>query len=134
MARVTKKNKSVKRPAQPAGEDAPSLKLETRTTRNRLLVTPHGRMGEIEAHQLQRELLALIDQGAQRMVVDMTDVPFITSTCLGALMVAHKRIREKNGYIRVAGAQPLVRQILEITKLVKLFGRYETPAQALAEE
>jgi anti-anti-sigma factor len=56
----------------------------------------------------------------------------VTSGCLGALMVAHKRVRSHGGYIRLIGPQPLVRSILEITKLTKLFGIYRTTQAALA--
>lgn len=95
------------------------------------VVTPHGRLGEIEAHQLERELLTLVDQGNVRLVIDFADVPFVTSSCLGALMMTHKRVRAKSGFVRVAGAQPLVHQILEITKLTKLFGVYPAVNDAL---
>ena len=96
------------------------------------LVTVHGRVGELEAHELDRELMNLIEQGAVKIVIDLADVPYATSTCLGAMMVAHKRVREKGGYVRVARPQPLVRQILEITKLTKLFGCYASVEDALA--
>ena len=65
------------------------------------------------------------------MVVNFADVPFITSTCLGVLMLAHKRVRDEGGFIRIAAAQPLVRQILEITKLTRLFGLYDSVEAAL---
>jgi anti-anti-sigma regulatory factor len=47
-------------------------------------------------------------------------------------MVAHKEARKVGGGVRVARPQPLVRQILEITKLTKLFGRYDSVEDALA--
>ena len=96
------------------------------------LVSPHGRIGETEAYPFQRELLALVDQGATKIIVDLSDVTFVTSSCLGALMVVHKRVRPQGGYVRVAAPQPLVQHILEITKLTKLFGRYRTAREALA--
>jgi anti-anti-sigma factor len=96
------------------------------------LVSPHGRIGEIEAYPFQRELLALVDQGATKIILDLSDVSFVTSSFLGALMIVHKRVRQRGGYVRVASPQPLVRSILEITKLTKLFGGYRTAREALA--
>jgi anti-anti-sigma factor len=112
-------------------EESSLLSYEVEPRGDKHLLTLHGRIGEMEAHQLQRELLTLIEQGARRIILDLTDVPFITSSCLGALMVAHKRLRAEEGSMRIAGAQPLVRQILEITKLFKLFGRYDSVQAAL---
>ena len=111
-----------------------TMTMEVEPRGNALLITPHGRLAEMEGHQLERELLNLIDQGASRLVIDLSDVPFITSTCLGALMLAHKRVRAANGYVHVACAQPLVCQILEITKLTKLFGPYGAIDEALREK
>jgi anti-anti-sigma factor len=96
------------------------------------LVSPHGRIGEVQAHPFQRELLALVDQGATKIVVDLSDVSFVTSSFLGALMVVHKRVKPQGGYVRLAGPQPLVQHILQITKLTKLFGSYRTVREALA--
>lgn len=108
-----------------------AMALEVEPRQDALLVSIHGRVAEIEAHQLQRELLTLVDRGATKLVIDLADVPFVTSSCLGALMVAHKRVRPRGGYVRVARAQPLVRQILDITKLTKLFGNYHTTEEAI---
>ena len=96
-----------------------------------VVVTPHGRLAELEARQLEDELVGRIDQGCVNIVLDMSDVPFVTSACLGAIMLAHKRVRDKNGRVRVVTPQPLVRQILEITKLTKLFGTYDSVEEAL---
>jgi anti-anti-sigma factor len=120
--------------ASDRAEEPSLLSYEVEPRGDKHLVTLHGRVGELEAHQLQRELLTLIDQGARRIVLDLSNVPFITSSCLGAMMVAHKQLRKENGLLRVAGAQPLVRQILEITKLFKLFGRYDSVQAALAAD
>jgi len=95
------------------------------------LVSPHGRIGETEAYSFQRELLALADQGATQIIVDLSDVTFVTSSRLGALMVVHKRVRPQGCYVRLASPQPLVQRILEITKLTKLFGSYRTTREAL---
>ena len=108
---------------------AVSLEVEQRGDVH--FVTPHGRIGELEAYPFQRDLLALVDQGATKIIVDLSDVPFVTSSCLGALMVTYKRVRAQGGYVRLANPQPLVRHILEITKLTKLFGNYRTAQEAL---
>lgn len=98
------------------------------------VVIPRGRISETVVHQLERELTRSLEQGASVIVLDMGEVPYVTSTCLGALMLAHKRARKAGGGLRVARPQPLVRQILEVTKLFKLFGVYDSVEEALAAE
>ena len=112
--------------------DLSSMTHEVERRDDVLVVTPHGRIGETEAHQFERELLSLIDRGSVKLVLDLSDVSFVTSTALGAFMVAHKRVKARQGYVRIVRPQPLVRQILEITKLVKLFGLYHSVDAAIA--
>ena len=99
---------------------------------NVLVVAPHGRITELVSHELEGQILDLIEQGVVTVIVDLDDVPYISSAGLGALMLAYKEARKKDGDLRLARCQPLVRQILETTKLTKLFGVYATVKSALA--
>jgi len=96
------------------------------------IVTPSGRITETEAYSLGKELSNLAAQGVIRIILDLGDVAFITSACLGVLMAAHKLCRKAGGGLCVARPQPLVRQILDITKLIKLFGIYDSVDEAIA--
>ena len=111
------------------GERAMRLTVEKRD--DVVIVTPAGRIGEIDAHHFEKELVAILDQGGRLIVVDFGETSFVTSACLGALMLAHKRARKIGGGVRVARPQPLVRQILEITKLTKLFGLHDSVEEAI---
>ncbi|MGO8702553.1 MAG: STAS domain-containing protein [Candidatus Brocadiia bacterium] len=123
---------SARRAQKPSADEGSVVSLEVERRGAVCLVSPHGRIGEAEAHPFQRELLALADQGATQFIVDLSDVSFMTSSCLGALMVVYKRVRPQGGYVRLASAQPLVQRVLEITKLTRLFGRHRTVREALA--
>ena len=93
---------------------------------------PHGRIAEREAALLEKEFLAAIEDGAKSVVVDLSDVPMLSSAGLGAFMMAHKQCRSGGGGVRLVDPQPLVRQVLEITKLTKLFQVHATLDEALA--
>ena len=110
--------------------DQTSIKMERRG--DLCIVNLQGRIAEHDAGVLGEKLRAAIEGGARDIVVNLSEVPMITSAGLGAFMVAHKGCRAKGGSVRLAGAQPLVRQVLETTKLTKLFGVYATVADALA--
>lgn len=94
----------------------------------------HGRIFDLEAQQIEKELVSRVEQGAQVVVLDMADVSFVTSMCLGALMVGHKRARKLGATILIARPQALVRQILEVTKLNKLFGIYDSVDAAIGAQ
>ena len=75
------------------------------------------------APALRSELMALIESGAERITLDLSDVAFIDSSGVGVLVGALRRLREtRDGELTVEGVQPGVRKIFEITGLGPLFG------------
>jgi len=112
-------------------KDAATI-LEVEQRDGVVIVTIHGRISEVEAERVESTLVSQVDEGATRIIVDLEDVSFITSSGLGAFMVAQARVYKRDGFVRLVRAQPLVRQILETTKLTRIFGRYDSVEEALA--
>ena len=77
-------------------------------------------VGEVDI-AVQRKLHeALIEaqEGARELIIDMSEVTFLDSAGINALVWAWRRARE--GRVKVAGASGHVRQVLEITGLAGL--------------
>ncbi len=85
------------------------------------------------AGQFRAALLNVIEQGHRSLVVDMSDVTFIDSSGLGALVSALKRLRaqERDGDIRLANVQEPVVELLEIIRLQRVFSSYPSVEQAV---
>ena len=91
--------------------------------------------GEADLHsapELRERLRAAIDGGASTIVLDLSGTGFVDSTSLGVLLGGMKRIRERDGQIRLVVARPELRRIFEITLLDRIFPLHETRDQALA--
>jgi anti-sigma B factor antagonist len=91
--------------------------------------------GEIDlstAPELRAALLALIDDGARRIVVDLTSTTFVDSTTLGVLLGAGKRLRVSGGELAIVCADRNIRRIFEITLLDRVFSIHATLAEASA--
>ena len=108
------------------------MELNIKRRGNVFVVRPRGVIDGLVVHQLEERLMHCVDEGAVTLVLDLSEVRYLTSACLGAFMLAHKRTRKLGGGVRVARPQPLVRQILEITKLTKLFGLYDSVEDAVS--
>ena len=108
------------------GLEATSLGEET------ALVAVRGSVDLTSAPDLRNRLAELIDDGARCIVVDLTDTDFLDSTGLGALVSALKRLRMKDGEIRVVCAPGHVRKVFEITSLDRVFGMHDTVEEATA--
>ena len=114
--------------------DNPTKLLDVDRRGDVLVASFHGRLTELEASRMEKELLGLMADDVRCLVVDINDVPFISSAGLGAFMVAYKEGKARGGCFHLVGAQPLVRQVLETTKLTKLFGLYDSVEDALAAD
>jgi anti-sigma B factor antagonist len=92
--------------------------------------------GEVDLYntpQLKEEILALIESGVRRLVVDLAETQYLDSTALGALIGGLKRLRERDGELRLAGPRPRIRKLLEITRLLKVFEVCDSVPQALED-
>ena len=91
--------------------------------------------GEIDlytAPELKRELVHAIDEGARRVVVDLSEATFIDSTTLGVLLSGIKRLRPLGGELAVVCTDRNIRKIFEITLLDRVFSIYEDRSDALS--
>jgi anti-sigma B factor antagonist len=92
----------------------------------------HGEADLHSAPELKERLRAAVDGDASTIVVDLTETDFVDSTSLGVLLGATKRLRERNGEIRLVVPGPELRRIFEITLLDRVFELHDTREQALA--
>lgn len=80
--------------------------------------------GEVDLYTAPRfkdVVMHSIDDGVQRVVVDLTGATFIDSTALGVLVSAGKRLRPGQGTLAIACPDGNIRRILQITGLDGVF-------------
>lgn len=97
------------------------------------VAAPTGDLDAFTAPHLKNELVQLIEgRSARVVIVDLTGVTFLDSTALGVLIGALKRIRDRDGELRIVKPSPIVNRIFEITSLDRVLPLFETRDQALA--
>jgi anti-sigma B factor antagonist len=80
--------------------------------------------GEIDvasAPELHASLSDLIRQGSEIVMVDLSEVSFIDSSGLGALVGAEKEMRGAGHELRLVVTQPQIMRLLELTGLDQVF-------------
>jgi anti-sigma B factor antagonist len=90
-----------------------------------------SRLDAAAAPAFKTSLEANVTGSPRRVVVDMEAVQFLDSTGLGVLVSLMKMMGEKGG-LAIAGAQPAVRRLLQVTQLDKVFRLYDSKAAAMA--
>jgi anti-anti-sigma factor len=91
--------------------------------------------GELDL-AVSARLRALVDdvtaEHPQLVVADLTEVGFMDSTVLREMLRAHREVGGHGGRFVVAGAQPTVRRLFELTGTAALFVLADTREDALA--
>jgi anti-sigma B factor antagonist len=81
---------------------------------------------------LEETLMSLLDEGTDRIVLDLRRVGYVDSSGLGS-MVACKRAAEERGVdVVLLGPSGKVHDLLHLTGLVEVFNIFSDEAEALA--
>lgn len=94
-------------------------------------------VGELDAYTVSqfREALAEL-ASSPRLLIDMSDVPFVDSAGLGALIGGIRRAREMGGDVAVSCSRPTLTRLLKTTgfdRIVTVVDNVEAAAAALLE-
>lgn len=97
-----------------------------------VLVLPQGDLYAETVDDFQGLIDELLGAGQRYFVVDLGRVSFVDSAGLGTLVRLYKRVRLGEGDVRLAQVPPNVMQILELTRLSRVFDIFPTSEEAAA--
>lgn len=109
------------------------LTVSTRTVGEFTVVDVSGEVDVVSAPTLRQLLNQAIVEGGTRLVVDLTQVPFLDSTGLGVLVGRLKVVRQQEGELRLVIASDRLLRNFKITGLDKVFPIFPTAKEAAAD-
>lgn len=112
------------------------MQLTTHQFAQTLVVALAGRIDHHSAADLEARLMPLLAGVAQRggaVVLDFSGVDYISSVGLRVLMIAAKTMRAAQAVLSVASLQPVVAEIVKISRFDKVLLVHATLADALAQ-
>lgn len=87
-------------------------------------------LGE-ETGALRETVRGLIAEGKKKLVFDMSNITWIDSAGLGALIAAYSSTKSRGASMRLCNLGKRFNELLYITKLITLFDVYDTQAEAM---
>lgn len=90
--------------------------------------------GDVDLHvadELGDRVVSAIDGGATSLVVDLSEVTFVDSQAIGALLRGTRRLAPSEGCFRLVAPRPEIRRIFELTSLDEVFALDSTREEAL---
>jgi anti-anti-sigma factor len=100
-----------------------------------VVAAPAGRIDHANAEEFSRALAPELNDRENRraLLLDFAGVDYISSVGLRALMVAAKRLRADQRRIAIAALQPIVGEILQISRFDLILDVFPTVRDALAQ-
>ena len=79
-----------------------------------------------------QEIESLLDQGVQKVVLDFSNLAYISSWGIGTLAAIHSKFKKKGGKVKLASLQSPIKIMLGIVGFDQLFEVYDTVGEAVA--
>ena len=96
------------------------------------VVRPPREIDTANAGQLREDLLSVVNQGAVRIIADLSKTTFCDSAGVGALVRTFRRAAANDCGMRLVVGTPAVRRVLAITGVDRLLDIYPSLAASLA--
>ena len=104
----------------------------TETSQNGVLVCHIDEEINIDTSpQLRKAFGDYIQKNAKKIVVDFSGVSYIDSSGIATFIELFQRLKKIEGKFRICCMGPKVKNVFEVTKVIKLFEVFETREAAL---
>lgn len=80
-----------------------------------VVVSAAGQINSANASEIERSLLAWLEEGAGKWVLDMSGVEYISSAGLRVVLLIAKRLKQNGGRLVLCSLQPHVKEIFDIS-------------------
>ena len=91
-----------------------------------------GRLNAASSPEAKARLKELAGQGSKHLLLDLSELSFIDSSGLSALVAGYKAAVEAGGSLKLACLVPQVREVFSLTHLDRVFETFPDLAAALS--
>ena len=113
--------------------DELSIDIKSENHGDALVYALRGSLDIATSPSVRAALTEAAANGKHEIVVDLTQLEFLDSTGLGALIGAHRRALENNGTLRLVVSEGPILRLLNITGLIRVLPVYHSRADALGD-
>lgn len=108
------------------------MKLSTEQDGRSKIATLAGDMDLHEGDRLADQLQALLAPGTPYLIIELSQLEFIGSTGIAALVTAHHAAREYGGSVQVVAPQEQIAQLFRLARIDEFIPIRKDRAEALA--
>jgi anti-sigma B factor antagonist len=95
------------------------------------IIRVSGRIDPSTSNQLEDKLNGIVSGGSSKLIVNLSNVNFISSNGLRVFLGVLKKVKAQNGDLKICGMDSNVEKIFKIAGFVSLFDIVSTEDQAI---
>ena len=108
------------------------MQIDTRIVGEHLIVqTAISRLDAEVAMDFRQQMVDLVNQGHRKIVLNLSEVEFIDSSGLGAIVSVLKTMTRDQGELSVCNANDSIMSMFRLTRMDKVFAMYADVKDAL---
>lgn len=92
-----------------------------------------GRLDSKTSQAFEQQLLAAIKDGAQKVLLDFSQLDYISSAGLRVLLLATRALQEKRGAMALCALKPALKNVFDIAGFSQFFPLYASVEEATAQ-
>ncbi len=107
------------------------MEISTNEVKRVTVVKVNGRVDSATAPELENGLKQLVDSSKTQIVLDLTEVDYMSSAGLRAMVSTLKSVKRANGDLRLANPSQRVAEVLRLAGLTSIFSIYTNQSDAV---
>jgi anti-anti-sigma factor len=89
-------------------------------------------LNSVIAPQLKTDLVIFLQEGVRNLILDLSNVKYVDSSGLSAILTGHRQWKANNGSFVLAGSlSPIVVKLIEISRLETILTMIPTVSEAI---
>lgn len=92
-----------------------------------------GRLDSKTSEAFEQQLLAAIKTGPQKVLLDFSQLDYISSAGLRVLLLAMRALQEKQGKLALCALKPALKNVFDIAGFSQFFPLYASLEEATAQ-
>jgi anti-anti-sigma factor len=96
-----------------------------------LVLSLEGRLDAISSKVFEEKVLAVIDGGETRFVIDLSQLDYVSSAGLRVFLLASKRLTRSGGKFAICSLQEPVKQVFDIVGFYSILSISDSKDEAL---
>jgi anti-sigma B factor antagonist len=109
--------------------------MEITETKNRglLIMNLKGRLDAHTSKTFEDRLIPAIDEGSKKILVDFSQLDYISSAGLRVLLLAARKLSDAGGRIALCSLKPSIKTVFDIAGFSSVFPIFATQQEAVTD-